>query len=150
MEPLSEANMKLTHVLVQTTLDNTAGFGLEPSATYVIAGGLGEIGRSTARWMIGRNARNLILLSRSGNTNEKARTFIEELEHEGVRVEAPACDITNSKMMHETLGNLVRNMPPVNGCVQATMNARVKPVSFIIFAGTRQLTASIRMSCFKT
>lgn len=33
------------------TLYRTTGFSLETNATYVIAGGLGGLGRSTARWM---------------------------------------------------------------------------------------------------
>ena len=111
--------------IVQTTLDTTAGSNLDPYATYVIAGGLGGLGRVTARWMIDRNARNLILLSRSGVKGDNARVFLEELKSDGVRVETPACDITDTEVMRQVLGSLVKEMPPIKGCVQASMVSRV-------------------------
>jgi hypothetical protein len=48
-------------------------------ATHVIAGGLGGIGRSLARWFTTRGARHLILLSRSSAVSEKAITLVPEL-----------------------------------------------------------------------
>lgn len=107
------------------TIDNNTEFELDPSATYVIAGGLGGLGRSTARWMVDRNARNLILLSRSGVKAGTAHTFIDELRSKGVHVEAPACDITNIEIMHRVLGSLIKDMPLVKGCVQASMVPKV-------------------------
>ena len=78
-----------------------------------------------ARWMISRNARNLILLSRSGARTEVARTFLNELRGSGILVEAPACDVTNMSVMQETFGGLMANMPPVKGCIQGSMVRRV-------------------------
>ena len=82
-----------------------------------------------ARWMISRNARNLIHLSRSGARTEAARTFLDELRGSGVLVEAPACDMTNMSVMQEILqeilGGLMANMPPVKGCIQGSMVPRV-------------------------
>lgn len=75
--------------------------------------------------MINRKARNLILLSRSGARTEDARTFVQELTGNGVRVEAPACDVTKTEAMHRVLGNLIQRMPPVKGCVQASMVSKV-------------------------
>ncbi|KAL8847281.1 MAG: hypothetical protein Q9221_007680 [Calogaya cf. arnoldii] len=114
----------LTSALGQTTLPSTAGFSLDPEATYVIAGGLGGLGRSTARWMVARNARNLILLSRYGVKDDNGKAFVEELTSKGVHTEAPACDISNSEVMGRVLGSLIQMMPPVKGCVQASMVAR--------------------------
>ena len=107
------------------TLDTTPGFSLDPNATYVIAGGLGGLGRSTARWMVDRNARNLVLLSRSGASGDTARIFVEELQALGVRVEAPPCDITDIQTMQQVLGRIQREMPPVRGCIQGSMVSRV-------------------------
>jgi hypothetical protein len=51
----------------------------DSQATYVIAGGLGGISRSLARWFTTRGARHLISLSRSGAVSEKAITLVPEL-----------------------------------------------------------------------
>ena len=39
---------------------------LTSDATYVLIGGTGGLGRSMATWMIGKGAKNIVLLSRSG------------------------------------------------------------------------------------
>ncbi|MCJ1283110.1 hypothetical protein MMC26_002437 [Xylographa opegraphella] len=109
---------------VPTTLETTPSFTFDSNATYVIAGGLGGLGRSTARWMISRNAKNLILLSRSGARTEVARSFLEEVERCGVSVRAPACDVTNSEVMQEVFGRLTNELPPIKGCIQASVVAR--------------------------
>lgn len=75
--------------------------------------------------MIGHNARNLILLSRSGASTDVARAFVEEVRGYGIRVEAPACDITNTQVMQQVLGHLLQDMPPVKGCIQGSMVWRV-------------------------
>ena len=75
--------------------------------------------------MVGRKAKNLILLSRSGARTEIAHAFLSELRRSDVRVEAPACDVTNITMMREVLGGLIASMPTVKGCIQGSMVRRV-------------------------
>jgi aryl carrier-like protein len=58
------------------------------SASYLLVGGLGGLGRSISTWMIDRGARHLIYLSRSANPNsEKHQDFIREIESMGCKVE---------------------------------------------------------------
>ena len=94
------------------------------NVTYLIAGGLGGIGRSIARWMVSRGARNLLLLSRSG-PGEKARALLEELKAKGARVETPICDVTDVSSLHKVLKTYEAFMPPIKGCIQASMVLRV-------------------------
>ncbi len=69
---------------VKATLATRPSFVLDPASTYVIAGGLGGAGRSIARWMVARNARNLILLGRSGPRTAEAQELVAELRKPGV------------------------------------------------------------------
>jgi short-subunit dehydrogenase len=71
--------------------------------------------------MVGRGARNLILLSRYGPRTVAAQELLEEIRSQGVRVETPACDITHTELMRETIESLSSNMPPIKGCVQASI-----------------------------
>jgi NAD(P)-dependent dehydrogenase (short-subunit alcohol dehydrogenase family) len=98
---------------------------MDQNATFVIAGGLGGIGRATARWMADRGAKNLILLSRSGPRTDAGRELIEELRQRDVRVEAPACDVTDLTRMKETFAQLSAQMPPIKGVCQMSIVARV-------------------------
>ena len=69
-------------------------------------------------------ARHLIILSRSGPKTEAAAKILVELNLQGVQVEAPACDITNSDVLKEVPNLSGREMPPIKGCVQSTMVLR--------------------------
>lgn len=98
---------------------------LEPNATYVIAGGLGGLGRSVARWMAGRGAKNLILLSRRGPVQEAAKQLVRELELTCDNVATPACDVTDSEALRDVIEKCSATMPPVRGCIQGSMVLKV-------------------------
>ncbi|KAL4944364.1 KR domain-containing protein [Aspergillus oleicola] len=93
----------------------------DPNATYVIAGGLGGLGRGIARWMVSCGARYLLLLSRSGPRNEEAVAFLDELAKKQVTALAMPCDITDRSMLEAFLGQASHCMPRIKGCIQATM-----------------------------
>jgi hypothetical protein len=95
-------------------------------ASYVIAGGLGGLGRSFARWMVSQGVRNLILLSRSGAKGDAAKALVSELEIQGVCVATPQVDISDLSSLMNTLEGLTESMPPVKGCIQATVALRVR------------------------
>lgn len=98
---------------------------LDPNATYLIAGGLGGLGRAVARWMVRHGARCLMLLSRYGPKADLALEMLAELRGQGIRVETPCCDISNRKSLATTLRN-VGDLPPFKGCIQASMVMKVR------------------------
>ena len=93
-------------------------------ATYVIAGGLGGIGRSIARWMSKRGATHLVLLGRNGASTTAASELITELKRMGTKVAAPACDISVASSLKDVLEK-IDTFPPIKGCVQAAMVLQV-------------------------
>lgn len=97
----------------------------DPNATYIIAGGLGGLGKSIVRWMVGTGARNLLLLSRSGAQSRDSQAFMRELARNDVTALAPPCDITNRSMLEAVLGDVSYSMPPIKGFIQATVVLQV-------------------------
>ena len=95
------------------------------NATYIIAGGLGGLGRSIARWMASRGAQNLVLLSRSGARSHSAKALVSELELQGVCVATPQVDIGDLTSLTHVLDDLAKSMAPIRGCIQATVALRV-------------------------
>ncbi|TGJ79410.1 hypothetical protein E0Z10_g9357 [Xylaria hypoxylon] len=91
-------------------------------ATYVIAGGLGGIGRQLARWMVRRGAVNIILLTRSHPDKhpEKLR-ILSELETQGINLCYRVCDIADFQSVREALEGAAQTMPPIKGCFQSAM-----------------------------
>lgn len=105
---------------------------LEPDATYVIAGGLGGLGRSAARWMAGRGAKNLILLSRRGPVQDAAKRLVQELELTCDNVATPACDVTDIRTLRDVIEKCLETMPPIKGCIQGSMVLKVSSTSVFL------------------
>ncbi|KAJ2993259.1 hypothetical protein NUW58_g1893 [Xylaria curta] len=94
----------------------------DPQAAYLIAGGFGGLGRAIIEWMVDREARHLVVLSRSGPVSEAAIELVSNLEAQGVTVIAPKCDVSSVSSLTAVLSECeARAMPPIKGCVNAAM-----------------------------
>ncbi|MCE5303540.1 MAG: SDR family NAD(P)-dependent oxidoreductase [Planctomycetaceae bacterium] len=90
------------------------GLSLHDDGTYLVTGGLGGLGLKLAGWLVDRGARHLVLLGRSGASDE-AKQKIEELEKSGVEVSVRRCDAGNRQQLSELLDDVARTMPPLRG-----------------------------------
>lgn len=95
-----------------------------PDCSYVVAGGFGGLGRGILHWMARRGARHLIVFSRSGPRTQAARSVLRSLEELGVSVVTPSVDISNLNALEKCVVELRKKMPPIRGCVQATVALR--------------------------
>ena len=111
--------------IAQTTLKKKEEYLFDDKSTYVVAGGLGGLGRSIVRWMVLRGAKFLILLSRSGARTDAAVKTVNELRLAGAHIETPACDISDAASLSAMLKDCATRTPPVRGCIQASMVLRV-------------------------
>jgi len=96
-------------------------YKLDPNASYVLAGGLGGIGRSLARWMVTRGAKNLVFLSRSGNITDAVKETITEIESNGCKTHVFTCDVSDEARTAEVMKECQMTMPPIKGCIQGSM-----------------------------
>jgi NADPH:quinone reductase-like Zn-dependent oxidoreductase len=96
---------------------------LRLDASYLIAGGVGGIGRSIARWLLTHGAKNLILVSRSAAAGGRTASFVAELEeaHPGSKVRAVGCDISNETDLSLAMRSCAAELPPIRGVIQAAM-----------------------------
>lgn len=117
-------------MLVQLRTPNEPNFALHADATYLIAGGFGGLGRAISRWLVNRGARNLILISRSGASKPEAKALVAELESKGVHVKGLACDVADTDRLRRSLDECAQEMPPVAGCIQASMVLTVRSQLF--------------------
>lgn len=98
---------------------------LNPEATYIIAGGLGGLGRAVSHWMVRHGARYLVLISRSGPKTAKAKELLCQLRNQGVHIETPLCDISHEASVRDVIASCSGRLPPIAGCIQATMVLKV-------------------------
>lgn len=99
---------------------------LDPNATYVLAGGLGGIGRSIGKWMASRGAQHLVFLSRTGKITESVQELINHLRALHCQAHIFACDITNGEAVRKVIEDVSQKLPPIKGCVQGAMVLRVR------------------------
>ncbi|OTA80299.1 hypothetical protein M434DRAFT_401803 [Hypoxylon sp. CO27-5] len=93
------------------------------NASYIIAGGLGGLGRPIIRWMVKRGARNLIIPSRSGISNQSASQMVSELQRGGVKIIAKQCNVGSATELEALLKDCVgAGLPPIKGCINAAMS----------------------------
>lgn len=118
----------------QVMRNNIPKYSFDPNASYLIAGGLGGLGRSLSRWMVSRGAKYLILLSTRGPRTDAARELIRELTEQGVSVTTPACDVTNSDTVQRVIQEC--GPRPIKGCVQASM------VTYVSIASVDNLSSA--------
>ncbi|RYP90975.1 hypothetical protein DL770_002891 [Monosporascus sp. CRB-9-2] len=93
-------------------------------ASYLLAGGLGGIGRSISKWMVKDGARNLFYVSRRGLSSPKAAKFISELESAGARTKVLQCDVADEEKLKECLSEALTKMPPVRGVINGAMDLK--------------------------
>ncbi|KAI1817163.1 hypothetical protein GGS20DRAFT_582671 [Poronia punctata] len=109
--------------LVPKRLVKRTTWKFDPNASYLIAGGLGGLGRGISKWMVDKGAKNLILLSRSGATSASAIQLVASLRERGVVVSVPRCDVGSQESLTKALEECERTkMPPIKGCINAAMS----------------------------
>ncbi|MBW1598461.1 bifunctional LLM class flavin-dependent oxidoreductase/SDR family oxidoreductase [Streptomyces sp. JJ38] len=89
---------------------------LDPAGTYLVTGGLGDLGLALARHLVRRGARFLALTGRSGVRTEEQRAAVEELTALGARVHVARADIASAAEVAALRDGLTEaGLPPVAG-----------------------------------
>lgn len=89
--------------------------------SYLLAGGLGGLGKAVAGWMASHGAKHLLFLSRSAGKSEEDRVFLKELNLMGCSTQCFTCDVAD----HNAVRNAIDLAPlPVAGVMQMAMVLR--------------------------
>lgn len=100
--------------------DKTAikGLKISENATYLVTGGLGGLGIELAKWLVGKGARSLVLVGRSGAASA-AQSAIAQLEAKGAKVTIAQADIGNRQQVESLLAKIQSLLPPLRGIIHA-------------------------------
>ncbi|WP_285710903.1 type I polyketide synthase [Microtetraspora sp. NBRC 16547] len=82
-----------------------------PSGTVLVTGGTGALGAHVARWLAGRGAPHLLLVSRGGRDAEGATALEAELTALGSRVTFAACDVSDRSALADLIASLPDDAP---------------------------------------
>ncbi|MFF7246352.1 type I polyketide synthase [Embleya sp. NPDC008237] len=83
----------------------------QPSGTVLITGGTGALGGHVARWVAGRGAAHVLLVSRSGADAADAPELAAELAGLGVQVSFAACDVGDRAALADVLAGIPAEFP---------------------------------------
>ncbi|KAE8413499.1 hypothetical protein BDV36DRAFT_304027 [Aspergillus pseudocaelatus] len=105
------------HLGLETT-KRTLAIAFNGSASYLMVGGLGGIGRAVSTWMVDHGARELVYLSRSAGLTPKDDDFVAELHSMGCAVKLVSGDTTKLEDVKKAIGAATY---PLKGIVQMSM-----------------------------
>ncbi|RAK95330.1 lovastatin nonaketide synthase [Aspergillus ibericus CBS 121593] len=106
-----------TQVPIRPPTWNRRANQFSPDKTYLLAGGLGGLGRTLAEWMLQRNAKKLVFLSRSGETREEAKSTVSWLRAHGIQVTVHKGDVAKIADVEAC----VKAIPNLGGVFHAAM-----------------------------
>jgi acyl transferase domain-containing protein len=90
-------------------------------ASYLISGGLSGLGLATARWMVEKGARHLVLLGRSGASTPEAVAAVEAMKAAGAVVLVRQVDISEEQQVEALLQEVQQSLPPLRGVIHSAM-----------------------------
>ena len=90
---------------------------LQADVSYLITGGTGGIGRAVCEWMAEHGAKNIILASRSGKTQNDTMELVKRLSVNGARVEVCQCDVAKMDDVRLLISECEKSMPPIRGII---------------------------------
>jgi acyl transferase domain-containing protein/thioesterase domain-containing protein len=107
-------------------------FAARPDGTYLVTGGLGELGLLVARWLVERGARRLVLIGRAGlvprsswdrltpnHAQAPAVAAVRAMEKLGAAVSVFPVDVADADAMRHLRAVLDDSLPPIRGVVHA-------------------------------
>ncbi|WP_424102172.1 type I polyketide synthase [Moorena producens] len=100
---------------------------LESNATYLITGGLGALGLHTAKWMVEKGARNLVLISRTKPSQHKIAA-ISNLQQQGAEVVLVQGDVCNFEELSKVFEQVDSHLAPLKGIVHAAGVGAFQPM----------------------
>ncbi len=86
-------------------------------ATYLITGGLGTLGLTAARYLVGRGARTVVLVGRSA-AGAAAQEQLDRMRHTGACIQTVELDIGDHAQA-ERLRDTLSTLPPLRGVIHA-------------------------------
>ncbi|KAL2441685.1 Highly reducing polyketide synthase gloL [Exophiala dermatitidis] len=95
-------------------------------ATYIIAGGLGGLGRALSTCMVEHGARHITYLSRSAGTAPDHAAFFRELKAQDCTAHAIPCDISCLNSVRAAIEQIDCNLP-IAGVLQMAMTLQDCP-----------------------
>ncbi|BCK55723.1 type I polyketide synthase [Nocardia wallacei] len=92
---------------------------IDPGASYLVTGGFGAFGLATARHLVRRGVRHLVLAGRRGATTAAARTQLTEFACAGIDVREERVDVADYDAVAALVARIQASGAPLRGVIHA-------------------------------
>ena len=101
---------------------SAASLRLDAQAAYLVVGGTSGLGFATARWLVEKGAKQVVLASRSAKlAPELAAEARRWTEERGVTVTLASCDVTDAAAVKQLIQTVDTAATPLKGVVHSAM-----------------------------
>ncbi|TGO09602.1 hypothetical protein BTUL_0160g00190 [Botrytis tulipae] len=148
IQELSNAGMASTNLTSIEEATITYGYGedfievqnstklrFNSSASYILVGCLGGLGRTLTIWMMRRGVRHFAFVSRSGLDKLEAAQLVKSLRKEGASFNVYRADAANEEDLSSVIAQ-ESSERPIRGVVHAAMDSLFEKMSYDQFKGT--------------
>ncbi|KGO60765.1 Acyl transferase/acyl hydrolase/lysophospholipase [Penicillium expansum] len=116
--------------------------GLPTEGTYILAGGLGNLGLALADTLVQSGARHLVFLGRSGGTQPSQQLSLDLLRDRGCRIDVLRCDISQQGDIDHLSYKIRSKSWTVAGVIQCTTVLKDAMFENMTFSDWTQSTES--------
>ncbi len=99
----------------------TRPFEINTNGTHFITGAFGGFGLETAKWLVDKGVRHLVMIGRHGAASEEAKVLLNSFAGRGVIVVQEACDVSDFHALEKLFKKIKSSMPPLVGVIHAAM-----------------------------
>lgn len=110
---------------------------LSREATYIVVGGLGDVGWATCQLLARLGAGNIVTLGRSKPLDGKLAHLSAELEAHGARLFVKQADVKNREQLEAIASWCRQTLPPVRGVFHSAMVLNDRPLEIMTAAEWR-------------
>ena len=96
--------------------------------TYLITGGLGGFGLTTAQWLVSQGVRSVALVGRRGAVTEEAKAGIAAMEQAGAVVRSFAADVSDADAVQSVVNDIRSEMAPLRGVIHSAAVIEDAPI----------------------
>jgi acyl transferase domain-containing protein/NADPH:quinone reductase-like Zn-dependent oxidoreductase/acyl carrier protein len=89
--------------------------------THLITGGLGGFGLETARWLVEKGARHIVLVGRNATVKPEKQALLAELAAYGASIILESCDIADKEAVKGLFARLKQDKRPLGGVFHEAM-----------------------------
>jgi len=118
------------HTVVQAPKPKPAALKLHRDGTYVIGGGLGDLGKRMGRFLVEHGAGHIVALSRRNVDSQQRKPLEESISQLGGTLHIVQCDIGDEESTRAAAKQIAA-LPPVRGVIQSALVLCDHPLEYM-------------------